>query len=175
MAVCIPLSTVAFLPSTEGTMVFPPTMAKACTSPIQTILTPEMLSTYQEHNRAILVKLHIKHECLITRHTQELEQQGKSADNCCMVLESQQEMERALLTQELNLQESVLKAAHASELDTMDSTILTLGCSLEILDFTIPDKKDKKATTSGASQIFCLSFEGFVQFTARCVCCINTH
>ena len=82
-----------------------------------------MLSIYQEHNRAALAELHIKHEHLIARHTQELEEQEKSVDNHHTVLESRYEVERASLNQELDLQKLVLKAAHASELDTMDSAI----------------------------------------------------
>ena len=57
-------------------------------------------------------------------------------------------MEKASLDQELDLQESVLKAAHALELDTMDSTIRTLKSGLEILGLTTVDKKDEKATAS---------------------------
>ena len=69
MAVHIPLSTAAFLPSTEGTMVLPLTTAKVYIGIIQATLTHVMLSTDQEHNRASLAELYVKCERLIARHT----------------------------------------------------------------------------------------------------------
>ena len=82
-----------------------------------------MLFPCWEHHRATLAELYIKHECLLARHTLELDQHKKSVDNCHKVLESWHGMEKALLDQELHQQESVLEAVHASELDAMDSII----------------------------------------------------
>ena len=106
-------------------------------------------------------------------------------DNHHKVLESWYGVEKVLLDHELDLQESVLKAAHESELDTMDSTIQTLKHGLEILGLTTVDKKDEKATspldTTGVFiQTEALhpphhSHEGLCQFTARRVHHINTH
>ena len=46
-----------------------------------------------------------------------------SAANCLKVLESRHEFEWASTHQDLNVKQSVLKAAHTSELDAMDAII----------------------------------------------------
>ena len=111
------------------------------------------------------MELHIKHKRLLARHTLELDQHQRSVDNCHKVLESWHAMEKASLNQELNLQKSVLRAAHASELDAMDSAIQTLGCSLEVLDAPFIGKKDRKSLHLRGISFIYLHLKGFTWFT----------
>ena len=72
---------------------------------------------------ATLAELHVQCECLLARHILESGQHEKLVAKHRKVLKSWHEMEKASLDQEIDLQKSVLRMAHTSEVDAMDFAI----------------------------------------------------
>ena len=68
------------------------------------------------------------------------------AANHRKVLESWHKMEKASLHQDLNVEQSVLRVGHASELDAMDSVIRAMGRSLKVLDPLSVSEEGRKAS-----------------------------